>query len=318
MKDVFSLLRTAVFGSLILIAFASIVPVYAQSQLPVQLYRYKRFGPPTGTVDYYFYTTDPNEGAQFGFQDTVAGYIYPYQAPNTVPFYRFRKSISPYPNLYFYSTNYSEGINAGYTFEVITGYVFPISGYPGASNLPFTRLHSQTGGFLAGYPLRHFYTTSQSEINRYTAPDEDNGGRGDWVLDATACYLVSSIDDVPFFVHQQYLDILGRVPDGAWEAWISFINECGGDAQCINSRRISTVRGFIESVEFKQSHPILFNSPGTQEYNEEYVRQLYLCLLRREPDGAYYAWLDIINSGGDYDGLVGGFINSIEYRARFR
>jgi len=127
------------------------------------------------------------------------------------------------------------------------------------------------------------------------------------------------IDDTRFFVRQQYFDFLQRVPDALWENWISFINVCGGDAQCLNSRRISMTRGVIESLEFKQSHPMLLNnSPGTEAYNEEYVRQLYLCLLQRQPDGGYYAWLNVINSNGDYDGLVGGFINSGEYRARFQ
>ena len=73
--------------------------------------------------------------------------------------------------------------------------------------------------------------------------------------------------------------------------------------------------GVIESPEFKQMHPILLNnSPGTPAYNDEYVRQLYLCLLQREPDGAIGQWPNYINSTGDYDGLVGGFVNSTEYR----
>ncbi|MCA1579693.1 MAG: DUF4214 domain-containing protein [Acidobacteria bacterium] len=78
------------------------------------------------------------------------------------------------------------------------------------------------------------------------------------------------------------------------------------------------MRGFIESGEVKQSHPILLNDPGTQAYNEEYVRQLYLCLLRRQPDaGGFAAWLDILNSTGDYSLVVNGFINSPEYPRRF-
>ncbi|HEX8174154.1 MAG TPA: S8 family peptidase [Pyrinomonadaceae bacterium] len=126
------------------------------------------------------------------------------------------------------------------------------------------------------------------------------------------------IDDTRFFVRQQYYDFLRRTPDALWENWISYVNGCGGDAQCLNSRRITMTRGVIESLEFKQRDPILLNnSPGTPAYNEEYVRQLYICLLQRQPDGNSAAWLNYINSTGDYDGLVGGFINSAEYRARF-
>ena len=127
------------------------------------------------------------------------------------------------------------------------------------------------------------------------------------------------IDDARFFVRQSYFDILRRLPDAAWEVWISYIDGCGGDSQCRNTRRITTTRGLLESLEFRQSHPILLNNnQGTQAYNEEYVLQLYLCLLQRQPDGAISQWLSYINSTGDYDGLVGGFINSSEYRARFQ
>jgi Subtilase family/Peptidase inhibitor I9 len=127
------------------------------------------------------------------------------------------------------------------------------------------------------------------------------------------------IDSTRIFVRQQYFDFLRRTPDALWEQWISYIDGCGSDAQCLNSRRITTTRGVIESQEFRQNHPILLNnSPSTQAYREEYVRQLYLCLLQREPDGGYYAWLNYLNSTNDYDGLVGGFINSTEYHARFQ
>jgi Tol biopolymer transport system component len=123
------------------------------------------------------------------------------------------------------------------------------------------------------------------------------------------------IDNARFFVRQQYSDILNRLPDGAWRVWLSFITECGFDQACINRVRISVVRGFYESTEFRQSHPG-FENPGSPEYNENYVRQLYLTLLRRPPDALWTGWLDYINQTGNYDGLVGGFVNSTEYRSR--
>lgn len=127
--------------------------------------------------------------------------------------------------------------------------------------------------------------------------------------------------DTRFFVRQHYFDFLRRMPDAAWENWISYIDGdgCGGDWLCLNSRRIQTTRGFIESIEFRQSHPILLNNnPGTQAYNEEYVRQLYLCLLQRPPDSEGFAtWMGVLSSTGDFDHVVHGFINSIEYRSRF-
>ena len=121
------------------------------------------------------------------------------------------------------------------------------------------------------------------------------------------------IDSSRFFVRQQYCDILGRPPDAAWIYWIREITLCAFDQTCINNRRIAVVRGFFESGEFRQKHPKLQN-PGAPGYNEEYVKQLYKTLLRREPDAAYLTWIDILNRTGDYDGVIGGFINSNEYR----
>jgi hypothetical protein len=119
-----------------------------------------------------------------------------------------------------------------------------------------------------------------------------------------------------YFVRQMYLDALNRGPDRpGWDGWTNLIAQCGHDLGCTNIRRINVARGILESTEFHNIHPMPY-SPGTPEYNAEYVYQLYRVLLRREPDGAYYAWLDIINNSGDYDGLVGGFINSTEYMAR--
>jgi Subtilase family/Peptidase inhibitor I9/Domain of unknown function (DUF4214) len=130
---------------------------------------------------------------------------------------------------------------------------------------------------------------------------------------------VNPLTDNRFFVRQHYLDFLQRMPDSLQETWINFIDGCGSDWPCLNSRRIHTTRGFIESTEFKQSHPILLNnSPGTQAYNEEYVRQLYLCLLQRPPDSEGFAtWTGVLSSTGDFDHVVHGFINSVEYLARF-
>ncbi len=123
------------------------------------------------------------------------------------------------------------------------------------------------------------------------------------------------IDNSRFFVRQQYKDILNRAPDAAWLVWMSIITECDFNQICLNSRRISVVRGFFESAEFRQTHPGLEN-PGSPQYNEAYVKQLYYTLLRRPPDAAWTAWRDYINQTGNYDGLVGGFINSAEYRNR--
>jgi len=126
------------------------------------------------------------------------------------------------------------------------------------------------------------------------------------------------IDDPSFFVRQQYSDFLNRAPDQAgWQAWTNYIMQCNSDASCLNSRRITTSRGFMESAEFRQNKPALAD-PSAPGYMHEYVRQCYLTYLQREPGGGEdTGWINYISSTGDYDGLVGGFINSGEYRVRF-
>lgn len=129
------------------------------------------------------------------------------------------------------------------------------------------------------------------------------------------------IDDTRFFTRQQYYDFLKRTADqGGWDGWTNFINACGADASCIAQRRRETVRGFIESPEFLNNHAILRDNPvGSQAYNEEYVRQLYRCLLQREPDiDGFNVQMNFINTHpGDYTTLVADFIETPEYALRF-
>jgi hypothetical protein len=96
------------------------------------------------------------------------------------------------------------------------------------------------------------------------------------------------------------------------------LNACSpSDWPCLNAARIHTVRGFIESGEFKADKPALLNPSTIEEYNAEYVNQLYLRLLRRAPDSSGFAtWFNHLNTTGDYSHVVHGFINASEYRLR--
>jgi subtilisin family serine protease len=127
------------------------------------------------------------------------------------------------------------------------------------------------------------------------------------------------LDNHRFFVWSQYVDFLNREPDSiGFNNWTSNLTLCGSDWNCINNQRIHTVRGMIESGEFRNGKPALSNPTSADQYNREYVRQLYLCLLRREPDtGGFTTYVNELNSTGNYDHTVHGFINSSEYRRRF-
>jgi hypothetical protein len=60
-----------------------------------------------------------------------------------------------------------------------------------------------------------------------------------------------TIDDADFFVQQQYIDFLGRMPDApGFQGWLSTLNTCGGDTtQC---DRIHVSGSFFLSDEFAQ------------------------------------------------------------------
>jgi CubicO group peptidase (beta-lactamase class C family) len=53
-------------------------------------------------------------------------------------------------------------------------------------------------------------------------------------------------------------------------------------------------------------------------YTEAFVVMQYFGYLRRDPDILYLEWIRIMNeNGGDYRGMISGFVNSAEYRRRF-
>jgi uncharacterized protein (TIGR03118 family) len=62
------------------------------------------------------------------------------------------------------------------------------------------------------------------------------------------------IDTASFFVRQHYLDFLNREPDPAGLAfWENEITSCGGNAQCIEVKRIHVSAAFFLSLEFQRT-----------------------------------------------------------------
>jgi hypothetical protein len=52
-------------------------------------------------------------------------------------------------------------------------------------------------------------------------------------------------------------------------------------------------------------------------YNQAFVVMQYFGYLRRQPDALYLTWIAHLDATGDYRSMINGFMNSIEYRARF-
>lgn len=129
----------------------------------------------------------------------------------------------------------------------------------------------------------------------------------------------SQVDWTRFFVQVMYERVLEREPDeGGQNDWVSLVAGCGFDTSCINSRRIGVARGFFESPEHIGEDPLL-DDYGSDQFNREYVRLCYTTFLGRDPEeDGFNAWLDFINTHpGEYDSLVGGFINSTEFRNHY-
>jgi hypothetical protein len=63
---------------------------------------------------------------------------------------------------------------------------------------------------------------------------------------------IITIDDTDFFVQQQYVDFLNRMPDASGFAfWNSNITQCGANAACIDAARVNTSAAFYLSIEFQ-------------------------------------------------------------------
>jgi len=70
--------------------------------------------------------------------------------------------------------------------------------------------------------------------------------------------------------------------------------------------RAQALRAVIETTEVY-----------TKYINEAIIVMNYFGFLRRSPDAAYQAWVDIFNHSNDHRVIINGFINSVEYRRRF-
>jgi vibriolysin len=127
----------------------------------------------------------------------------------------------------------------------------------------------------------------------------------------------NAIDDSEFFIRQTYRDVLKREADaGGLAFYLNSLQSCNGNTACLASNRVAIARGMLESSENRQQDPEL--NPASSGYNSAFITHCYTNFLRREPDSAGFNWwLSVLNSGGDYNGVVSGFITSAEYRQRF-
>jgi serine protease len=104
--------------------------------------------------------------------------------------------------------------------------------------------------------------------------------------------------------NQQYVDTLSANAGVTLPNRDQLINDLNAGAKT----RAQVLREIVES-------PQVFNAL----YNEGWVARCYYLYLRRGPDAnGFNAWLNVLNSTGDYRGIIHGFIYSSEYAARFQ
>lgn len=140
--------------------------------VPVKpLYRY------CSNLNNHFYTTNWNEfgvGNDSWKYEGIAAFICEKQEENTVPLYRFFKKTKKFLGHtyldHYYTCDFNSGINNGYPYEGIEGYVYtsPLNNTVGLRQYYRSAIYD------------HFYTTDINELG--------NGSMG-WNYNCDACYV---------------------------------------------------------------------------------------------------------------------------------
>ena len=70
---------------------------------------------------------------------------------------------------------------------------------------------------------------------------------------------VVTINDADFFVSQQYVDFLSRMPDqSGFNFWTAEITGCGSNAACTELKRINVSGAFFLSIEFQETGYLVY------------------------------------------------------------
>jgi aldose sugar dehydrogenase len=122
----------------------------------------------------------------------------------------------------------------------------------------------------------------------------------------TVAPTANPLDDAQFFVNQQYLDFLGRVPDVAgFSYWTNKITTCGTDPACLKAERIGVSAAFFIEQEFQQTG--------------SFVYRLYKGPLGRRPSYAeFVADRGKVIGGSDLAASKLVLLNEFVLRAEFK
>jgi hypothetical protein len=164
-----------------------------------------------------------------------------------------------------------------------------------------------------GYFLYRFYPVAFGRKPDYDEFREDfwkvNGFRTDDQLEAGKLQFITEFMNRPAFItkfgglnNTQYVDTLlstAGITHPARDLWIRALDN--------NTRtRLQVLREISETTQVYEKY-----------YNQAFVVMQYFGYLRRQPDALYLNWLAYLEATGDYRTMINGFLNSLEYRARF-
>jgi len=124
-----------------------------------------------------------------------------------------------------------------------------------------------------------------------------------------------TINDADFFVHQQYVDFLSRMPDqNGFNFWVNQITGCGSDAGCILGQRANTSGAFFLSIEFKGTGYFVYRLHKASFGNLPQYSQFM-------PDARQVGNGVIVGPGTDWEGILAAnqtaFANAWVDRAAF-
>ena len=147
------------------------------------------------------------------------------------------------------------------TGKVLVAGGFFVDGLPNTTDRselydPATGTWSNTGNLNSA---RRFHTATLLLNGKVLAAGGTFGINTAELYDPNSNPVSNPIDDAQTFVRWQYRDFLNREPDADGLAfWINEITSCGGNAQCIEAKRINVSAAFFLSIEFQQSGYLVY------------------------------------------------------------
>jgi photosystem II stability/assembly factor-like uncharacterized protein len=164
-----------------------------------------------------------------------------------------------------------------------------------------------------GYFVYRFYPVAYGRKPDYNEfmPDlaKVSGFLSDQQLEEAKVSFINEFMSRPAFVAKfnllndtQYVDTLlatAQITSPNRDFWIAALGNG-------TRTRATVLRDISESLEVYNKY-----------FNQAFVVMQYFGYLRRDPDIFYLNWIEVLDTTGDFRGMVFGFSNSLEYRFRF-